>query len=152
VALGSSSRRTISEGHGSSRELMATKAELRRLCKKWQRILRLEDWDIAVRYGDSHHTNDELASVSCHSHNKSALVTILKPEARPDNVWWIEAFPDQSYDDEENHIVHELLHVRFDKLIEDSQEGSPHDVLHEQAIEALVQALLKLDRQGRDEN
>lgn len=115
----------------------------RKLCREWQRILRLQDWDIDVRIVRFHESMDrslgECAIVGGH---KAASIKVRS---------WI----DNGYDgigpeairDPEVTIVHELLHVHV-SAFEPEEWDSPEGVAAEQSISQLARAFVDLKRKA----
>lgn len=110
------------------------KKKLKKLLKRWQKRLRLRDWDIKIAVKRARHmTLDNVAGeILWNLHSKEAVIHILDP------------IDDECMTDEniEHTIVHELLHLHFamiNKLCD-----SPHYSTHEeQAIESIAKALLR---------
>lgn len=103
-----------------------TPAEIRRLTRKWQRILRLRDWEITVRFVDRDDLANERNIGECEvaTHAKSAEILIARDDDEPEAT-----------------LVHELLHVYFDPwYVDDSAD--PMQALQEQFIEVLAQVLV----------
>lgn len=113
------------------------KPNLQKLLKKWQKILRLEDWDIQIRWARSY----ELAEASSVAENlrdvpnKRCDVRVLDPIDFVNSVW-----PERDY---ELDIVHELLHTHVEAF---AREFNGTDNLKEQVIETLAKALVALER------
>jgi hypothetical protein len=107
---------------------------------KWQKILRLQDWTVAIKWGrsfDLPHGKEATTRSSLSA--KLAAVRILDPaDYDPDSM---------APQDIENTVVHELLHLHtwpFDHALADSLEAR----CVEQAIEAIATALVGLDRKA----
>jgi hypothetical protein len=85
-----------------------TGTELKRLCETWQKLLRLSDWNIKIRYARSREMLDEeSASIgwgrcTLNENHKRAEVLVLHPDDYMDDEGRMEI---------EQTVVHELLHV-----------------------------------------
>lgn len=119
---------------------MTTK-ELRRLCKKWQSRLRLNDWSIWIRFANRGEHPDAWGLMFPQSTTKEATIIIQNPR------WYKNTDPDYYQADVEVTIVHELCHIYFVPF--KTKPGSHLDVVEEQIVSALSQLLVALDR--RDE-
>lgn len=113
------------------------------LSKKWQRRLRLLDWKVTTKLvrkdkfdkvGEvfGYNAGTSLAFCDKFLEGKEAKIWIL----HPDDAQEIET-PERL--DIENTVVHELLHLHFAPFANGEKENS---LLHEQAIEAITEALL----------
>ncbi|CCF83479.1 hypothetical protein [Nitrolancea hollandica] len=99
----------------------------------WQRKLRLQDWDIKIRFVTRKEMDGKDGQVNYHSHIKRARIDILHPdEERPGAVEPL---------DIENTIVHELLHIHLSYFTEPYDYGSPGHLLEEQFIHVLAGVL-----------
>jgi hypothetical protein len=113
-------------------------AELDACVAKWQKILRLEDWDFNVRLLCKNDIDDG-ANGTC--------ATIL-------DIGWAEIKisktpleADGSPHDMERSLVHELLHVHFNTAIHHARKiGRTELALHERAIDQVARALVSLHR------
>ena len=113
-----------------------------RLIQKWQRLLRLQDWDVKCRFRH-HHAIEMAGSISWNrAKGKQALMSLLLPGEGKDL-----SDHNNPYDVEET-IVHELLHLAFTSVCPVST-GSLKSDMHEAAIEQTAQLLIKLDREPR---
>jgi hypothetical protein len=120
--------------------------ELRERLEYWQRVLRLQDWRIDVQRVGSDKLGVDLGDVTTDSSARHAMVQILSEEAKDPTNPWQKTFP--IYYDEEYTLVHELLHIVFDELIEHSAEDSDKNHREEQAINAVAEALITLGRKA----
>lgn len=112
-----------------------TAKQLQRLCRDWQRRLRLQDWVIEVRLEKPDSPTDYGYS-DVDYHDRLAIVTIMPPAALPKSAT-------ANYRDLEQTLVHELLHIYFDAL----PGGELKD--REQAINAIAQALVTAKRESQ---
>ena len=107
---------------------------------KWQKILRLQDWDIKIFiYRAKDLMTDGQAEVTWLREKKQAILKLLDP-IDYDNNYFIQ--------DHEVSIVHELLHCHM--ALFDQEAGTLEDIAQEQAIHALSFALVELDRKNRE--
>lgn len=113
--------------------------DLQDLCKVWQERLRLQNWRIDVRFaGSSEMHGDAQGSCTVFSENHMAVIRLLKPEGYDATNSFIEAFPDDT--DPERILIHELLHIPFDRIIDVDAEGFML-IAQEQAINQVTDAL-----------
>lgn len=97
--------------------------ELTRLCRKWQRRLRLKDWNISIEHADG---EDPLGSVDYDHTEMWAKVKISSALSGADR---------------ELTVIHELLHLRL------AHWDTPYgDERKETAINLLADALLRTRR------
>ena len=77
-----------------------TKKQIEAEVKRWQKLLRLDDWDIELRLIEAKHINDQehLANCRVQIYKSNAIITIAREQADKE----ITAC-----------IIHELLHVAF---------------------------------------
>lgn len=103
-------------------------------CQKWQRILKLQDWDVSVVVAPADEMDEAEGLVIWDIHKRIADIKLVKPEEYPIDQM-------RPYD-MEAVLVHELLHLHFAPF--DAKTGSPKGVAQEQAINALARALVNL--------
>jgi hypothetical protein len=115
--------------------------------KKWQKILRLEDWDIKVFLQREYAISAKGASGCCDYQltKKSGSIQILDP---------IDYHPRAVHpDDAEATLVHELIHFHFApffvKASSDVDEDNYASNAMEVAVDTLARALIALDRAKR---
>jgi len=106
-------------------------------CREWQKILRLQDWDITV---DILRDRDmKLGSGQAEVHwkavNRSAIVHLLDPTDYQNNYF---------EQDHERSLVHELLHLHM--VMFATETDTPEDTAQEQAVDAIAKALVTLKR------
>jgi len=113
--------------------------DLNRLCRKWQRLLRLQDWDVKIRWatGADDQTGD-CATCKHWDQEKFALIRVTPPDQRTTSA----EFHEET--DVEADVVHELLHLHFAPF--ESPDDSPEATSQEQAINLIACALVALDR------
>jgi len=115
--------------------------KLDKIRREWQKILRLQDWRIKIRFATAEElkeATDADAIGGCQSlvEAREANLLLLPPEALNPN--------DEREQDIENTIVHELLHCHFAAF---KSDDSQVQLAQEQAIEAISEALVNLKRQ-----
>lgn len=114
-----------------------TSDKLLTIIKHWQKILRLQDWDISVailRRSDMADVNN-LAQNAVWTTSKISQIQVMHPEDWPLG---------NHKQDVEADIVHELIHLHLDGL--NFKKGSVKWVQVEQSIECMTSALLGLRR------
>lgn len=121
-----------------------TDRELQELCGWWQKVLRLQDWDVKVLVKRRFQMPaDAQGQVDYVLQNRKAVISVLAAEDyEPDHLW---------PQDQEKTLVHELIHLHMAPFA--APTGTPQDIAQEQAIEALAGALVRLKRGvelGRD--
>lgn len=120
-----------------------TEKQLKDRCAHWQKVLRLQDWRIDARFA----TSDELAHqgdggiCELHQDSKIATIRILPEDAYNPHSHMSQAFPQ----DVELTLVHELVHIHFDKVMDPDAEEH-EEVMQEQAIQFVAEALVALSR------
>jgi hypothetical protein len=105
---------------------------LTRILKLWQKRLRLEDWDITVKWTTFKELEDDsaLGDVVTVPEKRYAQIRILNEE----EAKTLEHF------DPERTIIHELLHCYFHTF---QRRGHGHEMLVEHAVHALSVALVE---------
>lgn len=107
----------------------------------WQRVLRLQDWDLrveVVRWHEFGQDGPYMGQMIPHVNKAVANIKLIAPDdASPG---WMREY------DMEKTLVHELLHIHF-------QNARPNDAKadergEERAIEAIAEALIALDRRN----
>ena len=113
-----------------------TEEKLKKLCLKWQKLLRLEDWDIKVSFSKREELYDVESEADCNIdvEYKQVSINVVNEESRlKDNHGKIV--------DTENLLIHELLHIYV------KCEHSIREM--EIAINMITMALVKLDRKKK---
>lgn len=123
---------------------MRTEKNVDELCRKWQKILRLEDWEIHTELFSAREFEecDRQGEVVYDISTGQAIIHLLDVDARLDTP-----FP---YD-LEKVLVHELLHLHF-AIFEPEKEDSLRHDLWERTVEKMAQIMLRLHRQDNTEN
>lgn len=121
-----------------------TQRQLTALMKRWQRRLRLVDWKVRVKLVGKEEF-DKRGAVYGHNADETYGFCEHLTEARTGFIWIVR--PEELAEDDiegrvdiENTLVHELLHLHFAPF---ADKHTDDDLLHEQAIEAITEALLK---------
>lgn len=114
-----------------------TITQLKKLSVEWQRVLRLQDWLVKVQYSRNHEMQSISSVGQCHwfIESKEATISILDPADRRPCNW---------PHDEEQTLVHELLHLHFAPFA--AQEDSPAAIAQEQAIDLITWGLINTKR------
>lgn len=107
--------------------------ELYKLCRSWQEVLSLEDWEIKIQFSHHYDLPDNSAG-SCNYTlgSKQAVISVIYPNERVPDVW--------ETNSTEATIIHELLHLHFSGFTDAEY------IVEEQAINALTRALLRLSK------
>jgi hypothetical protein len=100
--------------------------ELRRLCRLWQKRLRITDWTITIGWGTQAEMPDACGTAQYDPRQMTAEVLI-----RPGTD---EAYPDGGV---EQTIVHELLHL----VLHGDTEYERECIMQERAINQIADAL-----------
>lgn len=114
-----------------------TRAELRKLLVKWQKRLRLMDWDITIDFDREDGVLDEVGAWALCSRTgaiRDAEILIKHPK-----------FSDNKNYDLEAVLVHELLHVFWSGMRHKEFAGM---MLEEQMVDTLSILLVELERKG----
>lgn len=111
---------------------------LNKLLKKWQKILRLQGWNITVKWGTSYDMQERFGRTKYSRRELHAEVLILREEDfDPNHI--------MPYDAEET-LVHELLHLHIASFQDESPENDIVFDNCEQAINIIANALINRDR------
>lgn len=114
--------------------------QLQQCLSFWQEKLGLKDWRISVRLVDGEEI-DDIGDCKVYREDRLALIRIQHPESVSGKTGWHKSFPDLF--NAEKTLVHELLHIHFDGLME--QDAEDHErVAQEQAINSITNALYSL--------
>ena len=110
-----------------------TQKQARKLCREWQRRLRLQDWQVELSFRRFHEmSGDTRGDCYMSMEQRIARIDILNPK---------DARPDAPPYDLEQTIVHELLHLHFEPFWRNKKR-----LELEQAIEAIAFALVAAKR------
>lgn len=113
--------------------------QLKQKCAEWQKILRLQDWDVHVSIVRDSNMKLKDVNGECEwvLQTKQAHIRILDPIDYPEDTRWPQNM--------EHTLVHELLHLHFSPF--DTHEyGSLEHTSMEQAIDMISSALVLLKR------
>lgn len=115
--------------------------QLKQKCAEWQKILRLQDWDVHVSIVRDSNMKLKDVNGECEwvLQTKQAHIRILDPIDYPEDTRWPQ--------DMEQTLVHELLHLHFAPF-DTHADGSLEHTSMEQAIDMIAGALLSLKRGG----
>jgi len=114
------------------------------LCRYWQMVLKLQDWNIDVelcstrdleRLKEGQRTAFNTVYPSLHK----SFIRIKELEERYNE--------DGLEEDMEVDLVHELLHLHFDGLYCDEKREIAAEVVHERALNAVAEALVTFRRE-----
>ncbi len=117
-------------------ETILTEEELKALCVKYQKILRLQDWNIIVRIKRARDFDQECCGdVHWSLTRKEAVIRILDHvDYDPDSI-----YPQNM----ERTLIHELLHIHFAEVSERAKDADIDiDTSLEQALQCIAQAFL----------
>ena len=117
--------------------LMKQKA-LENLLAEWQKILRLQDWQIKVSFARGHEIDGHQGRATIYLNFKQALIQLRDPID-----WTDKDFPDDS----EIDLVHELIHLHL-RTFDTAKPGTLERVALEQVDEILARAFVGLKRNG----
>lgn len=112
-----------------------TEAQLNQLCKEYQKLLRLQDWNVEVKLVDQFTIPENEGIITRHLSTKQACISIPSPETFASAV---SAEQDMLY-----CLLHELIHLHFPGAIEKRFEEMEHD-LFELGINCLAWAIADL--------
>lgn len=112
--------------------------ELEELCREWQRILRVQDWDVKVRFARVFEIDGADGRTSYQRSTKTANIRICDLGDEDKSRAHLQ--------DAEQTLVHELLHLHHAGI--DDFTGAANMVF-EQAIDLTAWALVNLKRGGR---
>jgi hypothetical protein len=106
------------------------------LCKNWQSVLRLKDWDIKVGFSTRNEMVEGARGLCIPEiETKTAIIRVLEEKCYDDGPW--------PYDAEET-LIHELLHLHF--LPMKIQPDTAENTAQEQAINLISAALVELKK------
>ena len=108
---------------------------LTKLASKWQKILRLQDWEVTIDFYRAREfsNSDALGECTFNVNSREGFIKILHPTDYDGeyNLEWI--------------VVHELLHLHFADWTAKNNYECP--VSGEQAIDSIAQTLTRLSKQ-----
>ena len=112
-----------------------TVAQLTRLCRLWQKRLRITDWTITVRRGTEKEMPDCTGSTLYDPRGMSATMLIRQNPEDP-------GYADGGI---EHTVIHELLHV----VIHGDKEFRREDIMRERGINQVADALYRAYRRRK---
>lgn len=119
-----------------------TEPDLVRYCRRWQEMLRLQHWNVKVRYARCRDMlpedggNPAWGRCYVNENHFRAKMLILHPEDYED---------DEGRDEIEITVVHELLHLLLHPLRREiSCPDNAGDIAEEQAINVLSELLVRV--------
>ncbi len=122
-------------------EILSGELDLRALLVKWQRVLRLQDWDVSARIASQQEVGVG-ANASCNVNRALHHATIRIVSERD---FGVPEFPEWRTYDPEVLLVHELLHIPADAFAPGPVDKLRAE-LYEQFIETLAHTLIELSR------
>jgi hypothetical protein len=122
-----------------TKKRMTTDRDLQQLVSKWQKRLRLMDWDINAKFDDDGILADMDAWGACDPQGflRTATMLFRRPE---------DAVRRQTQFDLETIVVHEILHVFFAPFKNDNHAELTAE---EQMVHTVAILLVSLERQGK---
>jgi hypothetical protein len=122
-------------------EYIMNDEQLQERCVYWQKVLRLQDWEVSVQVTRDRDFRGPHNQGECEwvIGTKHAAIRILDPVDYPPNRMWPQ--------DMERVLVHELLHLHFAPF-DSAEAGSMEDNAQEQAIESIASGMVMLERVG----
>jgi hypothetical protein len=106
----------------------------------WQKRLRLQDWNIAVKLARSADLRPRtLGNINWDRKERSAVISVMDPDD-------YKLKGSAMLDDMEMTLVHELVHLHLSGLPRNDETKK----VEEQAVNMLAEALVKLDRKQFD--
>ncbi len=101
------------------------------MLKKWQKRLRLQDWDVEFEYLKPHEMVSGICQIRWDAEHMSAVISAVRYEDTPN--------PDSPSNGIEHSIIHELLHLHLRTVSHSDETGRR---VKEAAINTLVSALM----------
>lgn len=122
-----------------------TDAELQDALYFWQRVLRLQDWQITAHFVDSQEIQGNRGHSHVHEDSMQCVIRILRPEGLDQTSRFYKDFGD-TYDPELT-LIHELLHIPLHMVFRE-EPGEHETAMQEQAIERIAGALYSLKKRA----
>lgn len=121
--------------------VIQSEAEAMKVVERWQKILRVQDWDIRIHRGRNRDGDGVYAQIRTYRTLGTAKLFLVD---------WIDISEtaDPSWFDQEQAIVHELVHVAMDNL-EDPERDTPQYNAMERFVDQMACTLVKMDRDRR---
>ncbi len=112
--------------------------ELQSLCAIYQKLLRMCDWVISVKFADALEGDDKLGTVEHQGETQSAVITLLSKAAYATGKASISGY------DVPRVLCHELLHCKFYMLGDEKSDPAV-----EFAIDSVAEALVCLNGRAK---
>ena len=108
--------------------------ELNVLCKKYQKLFRIQDWeiDIQIVHPDELEDRTALAEVDARLHSMSVSIRLADPAVMKD------------VGNMHVTLIHELLHVVFHGMVPSNENAKIYDSLWESGIDRTANAIYQL--------
>jgi hypothetical protein len=138
-AISSAQQQPVNDAAAHERALLARSFTLEKL-RIWQNRLNLKDWTISVILSPAKDLKPyTLGHIHWDVDTKTAVIQVLDPADYhlPQN---------ELLRDMEVTIVHELIHLNFGSALSDYWRSEANRHEEEEAVNRMVDALLKLDR------
>ena len=131
-----------------NKDRIYSEKELNRLCRKWQKRLRLQDWKGIVIIEHAKQINC-VAHIDAHIYDKTFKIKISTVESVRENNW----ISEHKQYDMVDCLVHELLHLHFrsvqPEVYDEQGEYTEEYLRFDNGIELTTQALVNLYRKTR---
>lgn len=111
---------------------MAETDELTKAAAKWQKLLKLDEWQIGVGIGDKKTMQNQIGSISYIRETGQALITVLNKKEADTYPWTF---------NEEVALVRKLLDLRFEMIHCDEENR----LYFERALRIIAELLVALD-------
>ena len=112
-----------------------TETELNELCKKYQKMLKIQDWDIDVSLVEQRTMEGRDGTVDWSRSFRRAHVRIPKPDTWSSNFF-------HTKQDMRLSLLHELVHIVFAFADPGYEKSDVKQQLWETAIDSVAQAIL----------
>ena len=109
---------------------------LNSMCAEYQKLLKLQDWEIIVRLVDQRDIPGREGDVRYNSVARVAYIKIPTPDT------WNSGFVMQ-YQDMQTTLIHELIHLMFVHVTPEFEKGSAQHELWERGIDCIAKAFTK---------
>lgn len=116
-----------------------TQKQLETRLKFWQKVLRLQDWSIAVSLVPSEDIEGAHGMCNYVTTRKAAVIRVMRHSD------WKEG--EMPYDADQT-LVHELLHLHFALFAAEGDEDSLFNTVQEQAVDLIADALVLIYRRA----
>lgn len=110
---------------------------LEAICAFWQKVLKLQDWQISIKYERFHKMRDAKGALVW-----GTVTTIPSCKRAQVNVLTPSDCQGTTEQDIEETIVHELLHIHINEVLRNRED----EIAEERTINALAEACVLLRR------